>query len=110
MFSQGQSSQQHALESYATGLLGKHPAGIGLLEGGRNSLLESAQQATLMSVPTSSFHRQLNSLGRRAGAGFATANLQLTTEAMKLSRRRARQIYDASRKVGANKQNKRRGP
>ena len=33
-------------------LLGKHPAGYGLLEGGRNSLLESAQEATLMSVPT----------------------------------------------------------
>jgi hypothetical protein len=32
-------------------LLGKHPAGNGMLEGGRNSLLESAQEATLMSVP-----------------------------------------------------------
>jgi hypothetical protein len=33
-----------------------------LLEGGRNSLLESAQQATLTSVPTSAFMRQCNSL------------------------------------------------
>jgi len=36
----------------STGLLEKQPAGYGLLEGGRNSLLESAQEATLMSVPT----------------------------------------------------------
>ena len=35
-----------------TGLLGKHPAGGGCLEGGRNSLLESAQEATLTSVAT----------------------------------------------------------
>jgi hypothetical protein len=33
-------------------LLGQCPAAYGLLEGGRNSLLESAQEATLMSVPT----------------------------------------------------------
>jgi len=36
----------------ASGLHGKHPAGNGLLEGGRNSLLESAQGATLISVAT----------------------------------------------------------
>jgi hypothetical protein len=44
------------------GLLGKHPAGNGLLEGGRNSLLESAQEATLMSVTTAGLPRQLNRL------------------------------------------------
>jgi hypothetical protein len=44
--------------------LGLHPAGNGLLEGGRNSLLESAQQATLTSVATSAFPRQSNSLAR----------------------------------------------
>ena len=42
--------------------LGLHPAGNGLLEGGRNSLLESAQQATLTSVATPAFPRQCNSL------------------------------------------------
>jgi hypothetical protein len=35
-----------------TGLPEKQPAGYGLLEGGRNSLLEFAQEATLTSVPT----------------------------------------------------------
>jgi hypothetical protein len=34
----------------------------GLLEGGRNLLLESAQKATLMSVATSAFQRQSNSV------------------------------------------------
>jgi len=34
------------------GLPEKQPAGYGLLVGGRNSLLEFAQEATLMSVPT----------------------------------------------------------
>jgi hypothetical protein len=33
-------------------LLGQYPAGYGLLGGGRNLLLESAQEATLMSVST----------------------------------------------------------
>ena len=42
--------------------LGLHPAGNGLLEGGRNSLLESAQQATLTSVAILAFPRQCNSL------------------------------------------------
>jgi hypothetical protein len=36
------------------------PAGYGLLEGGRNSLLESAQEATLMSVPTPALAGQSN--------------------------------------------------
>jgi hypothetical protein len=45
-----------------SGLLGKHPAGDGVLEGGRSSLLESAQQATLSSVATLAFPRQLNEL------------------------------------------------
>jgi hypothetical protein len=39
-------------QKISTGLLEKQPAGYGLLEGGRNSLLEFAQEATLMSVPT----------------------------------------------------------
>jgi hypothetical protein len=42
--------------------LGIHPAGNGWLRGGRNSLLESAQEATLSSVATSAFPRQSNSL------------------------------------------------
>jgi len=33
-----------------------------MLEGGRNSLLESAQEATLTSVATSAFPRQSNGL------------------------------------------------
>ena len=45
-----------------TGLLGKHPAGNGSLDGGRNSLLESAQEATLISVATVTFSRQCNRL------------------------------------------------
>jgi len=44
------------------------PTGNGLLEGGRNSLLESAQQATLTSVATSAFPRQSNSLARTSMA------------------------------------------
>jgi hypothetical protein len=43
-------------------LLGKHPAGNGSLDGGRNSLLESAQEATLISVATATFSRQCNIL------------------------------------------------
>jgi hypothetical protein len=39
----GQSSQPVALACEATGLLGMHPAGNGLLEGGRNKLREYAQ-------------------------------------------------------------------
>jgi hypothetical protein len=42
-FHKGQSSQPVALECEATGLLGKHPAGNGLLEVGRNRLREYAQ-------------------------------------------------------------------
>jgi hypothetical protein len=49
-------------------LLGKHQAGNGLLEGGRNSLLESAQEATLTSVATAAFSRQCKSLPRSAWA------------------------------------------
>ncbi len=47
---------------------GKHQARNGWREGGRSSLLESAQGATLLSVATSAFQRQCNSLteqGRR---------------------------------------------
>jgi hypothetical protein len=46
----------------STGLRGKHPAGNCMLEGGRNSLLESAQQGTLLSVAISAFPRQSNGL------------------------------------------------
>jgi len=45
--SQGTVHQPVKLAWKATGLLGEHPAGIRLLEGGRNLLLESAQEATL---------------------------------------------------------------
>jgi hypothetical protein len=38
--------------------LGMHPASNGELEGGRNPLLESAQQVTLPSVATAAFSRQ----------------------------------------------------
>ena len=38
--------------NYSVFLLGQYPAGYGLLGGGRNLLLESAQEATLTSVPT----------------------------------------------------------
>jgi hypothetical protein len=50
----------------ASGLLGKRTAGGGLLEGGRNSLLESAQEATLTSVATAAFPRQCNRLAEIA--------------------------------------------
>jgi hypothetical protein len=51
--------------------IGKHPAGNALLEGGRNSLLEFAQQATLSSVATSGFARQRNGVaGSRPNAAF----------------------------------------
>ena len=43
-------------------LLGRHPAGNGVLEGGRNLLLESAQEATLTSVTISALPRQSNDL------------------------------------------------
>jgi hypothetical protein len=42
--------------------LGKHPAGNCWLEGGRSLLLESAQEATLLSVAMVRFPRQSNSL------------------------------------------------
>jgi len=50
--SQGRRSQPIKLAWKANCLLGKHPAGNGWLEGGRSSLLESAQEATLSSVAT----------------------------------------------------------
>ena len=37
-----------------------------MLEGGRNSLLESAQEATLTSVATAAFPRQYNRLAAKA--------------------------------------------
>jgi hypothetical protein len=40
--------------------LEKHPADNDLLEGGRNLLLESAQEATLTSVAIPAFKRQCN--------------------------------------------------
>jgi hypothetical protein len=43
VFSQRQFLQLFALESTELISFGKHPAGHDLLEGGRNSLLESAQ-------------------------------------------------------------------
>jgi hypothetical protein len=49
-----------------SGLLGKHPAGNGFLEGGRNSLLESAQEATLTSVATAACLSQCNRLATLA--------------------------------------------
>lgn len=57
-------------------LLGQYPAAYGLLGGGRNSLLESAQEATLMSVPTwqSSVNLKkpnLRAVSRIAVPGFA---------------------------------------
>jgi len=50
------------LAQIAICLLGKRPAGDGWLEVGRSSLLESAQEATLMSVPTRGLPRQSNGL------------------------------------------------
>ena len=52
------------LAEKASDLLGKHPAGSGLLEGGRNSLLESAQEATLTSVSMAGLARQSNRLAK----------------------------------------------
>jgi hypothetical protein len=43
--------------------LGKHPAAAAWLEGGRNSLLKSAQEATLTSVATSASQGQSNWAG-----------------------------------------------
>src|SRR5579871_549648 len=43
---------------------GNHQAGNGWLEGGRSSLLESAQGATVSSVATLGFQRQCNGLPR----------------------------------------------
>jgi hypothetical protein len=51
-------SQLVAPEVNALISVGKHPAGNALLEGGRNSPLEFAQQATLTSVATSGLARQ----------------------------------------------------
>jgi hypothetical protein len=47
------------------GRIGRHPAGNSLLEGGRDSLRENAQGATLISIATRAFLRQSNSLGMR---------------------------------------------
>jgi hypothetical protein len=52
--------------SKSADLLGKHLAGNGWLGGGRNSLLESAQEATLSSVAFLAFQRQSNSLTPQA--------------------------------------------
>jgi hypothetical protein len=60
VFYKGQKPTPDDLAWRAFDLLGKHPAGNGLLKGGRNSLLESAQEATLMSVTTSALPRQCN--------------------------------------------------
>jgi hypothetical protein len=49
----------------STGLPEKQPAGYGVLEGGRNSLLEFAQEATLTSVPTSAIGGQSNDSAKR---------------------------------------------
>ncbi|MGA2890025.1 MAG: hypothetical protein ABSE51_18420 [Terracidiphilus sp.] len=62
MLSQRVVLQQGELALMAIGLLGKHPAGYGLLEGDRNSLLESAQEATPISVATVGFSRQCNKM------------------------------------------------
>ena len=53
-------------------LLGQYPAAYGLLGGGRNSLLESAQEATLMSVPTST----LSVNGTKPAAEWISASIQ----------------------------------
>src|SRR5580692_6766593 len=44
--------------------LGKHPAGNRWLEGGRSSLLKSAQRATLLSIAVLSFASQCNGLDK----------------------------------------------
>ncbi len=69
----------------ASGLLGIHPAGIGLLEGGRNSLLESAQQATKISVATSALDRQCNKLAQTALSAKITRAAGETMELWQLS-------------------------
>ena len=46
VFYKGQNPTPVDLAWLVFDLLGKHPAGNGLLKGGRNSLLESAQKAT----------------------------------------------------------------
>jgi hypothetical protein len=58
----GQFSQPVALACEATDLPGRHPAGNGLLEGGRNLLREYAQQVTLLSIAILAFPRQSNTL------------------------------------------------
>jgi hypothetical protein len=45
------------------------PAGCGWLEGGRNSLLELTQEATLMSVPIQAIEGQSNRMVKMALAG-----------------------------------------
>jgi len=62
-YQQKQPAQPVALDPKTAGFLGKCPAGNGLLGGGRNSLLKSAQEATQMSVATAGFKRQCNKLG-----------------------------------------------
>ena len=51
---------------------GKHPAGNCRLEGGRNSLLESAQEATLSSLPTSTPRSMKAGTGRAGTKGPRT--------------------------------------
>jgi ATP adenylyltransferase len=53
------------------GLLGKSPAGGGIRFGGRNSLRESAQEATLSSLSIAGTASQLKGLQNRAFAGFS---------------------------------------
>ena len=68
-----------------SGLLGKHPAGSGWLESGRNSLLESAQEATLTSVPTSAFPRQCSEFAKAAlRSGLTSCFTCGAAEAMEL--------------------------
>jgi hypothetical protein len=57
---QGTSHLAGELASNGPDLLGKHPAGNGWLGGGRNSLLESAQEATLTSVASRASPSQRN--------------------------------------------------
>ena len=65
-FSQRQSSVPAVLASKATRLLGKHQAGNGWLEGGRSSLRESAQRATLLKCSNPRFPASMQQLGRTA--------------------------------------------
>ena len=69
----GASSQKAGGE--ATRLLGKHQAGNGWLEGGRSSLLESAQEATLLSVAMVCFPRQCNTLAVMRGLSNCAAEV-----------------------------------